>query len=97
MWCGTTGQLDDVPVADIRRFETDFLDYVARDHKGVLDTIADTKDLSDDTVTLLESAITEFKKGFTTHEGHLLVNDEPVPAMAEEHVDPTQITRVVRK
>jgi F-type H+-transporting ATPase subunit alpha len=97
VWCGTTGQLDDVPVADIRRFETDFLDTLSRDHKGVLDTIADTKDLSDDTVTLLESAIADFKKGFTTHEGHLLVNDEPVAALTEDEIDPTQITRVVRK
>ena len=97
VWAGTTGQLDDVPVEDIRRFETEFLDYVARDHKGVLDTIASTKDLPDETVGLLESAVTEFKKGFTTSAGHLLVNDEPVAALSEDDVDPTTIKRVVRK
>src|SRR5690606_22324205 len=29
VWAGTTGELDDVPVEDIRRFEAEFLDYVA--------------------------------------------------------------------
>ncbi len=37
IWAGTSGQLDDVPVADIRRFEVEFLDYVARQHKGIYD------------------------------------------------------------
>ena len=39
IWAGTTGQLDVVPVADIRRFESEFLDYVGRDHKQIFDTI----------------------------------------------------------
>src|SRR5207237_1226069 len=34
VWAGTTGQLDDVDVADVRRFETDFLDFVGREHEG---------------------------------------------------------------
>ena len=91
VWSGTSGKLDEVPVEDIRRFETEFLDYIARDHQGILDTIKNTKDLSDETVGLLERAIAAFKKGFTTTAGHLLVNDEPVPAMDEGHIDPTQI------
>ena len=92
VWSGTSGKLDEVPVEDIRRFETEFLDYIARDHQGILDTIKNTKDLSDETVGLLERAIAAFKKGFTTTAGHLLVNDEPVPAMDEDHIDPTQIS-----
>ena len=91
VWSGTSGKLDEVPVEDIRRFETEFLDYIARDHQGILDTIKNTKDLSDETVGLLERAIAAFKKGFTTTAGHLLVNDEPVPAMDEDHIDPNQI------
>ncbi|MEY3686108.1 MAG: hypothetical protein RJB00_1058, partial [Actinomycetota bacterium] len=31
IWAGTTGQLDSIPVADIRRFESEFLDYVGRE------------------------------------------------------------------
>ena len=31
IWAGTTGNLDDIPVADIHRFEADFLDHLGRD------------------------------------------------------------------
>src|SRR5205814_5315335 len=33
VWAGTTGQLDDVPVGDVRRFETEFLQYVRHSRK----------------------------------------------------------------
>ena len=42
------------------------------------------------------ASIGEFKKQFTTTAGHLLVNDEPVAAVADEEIDPTQIKRQVR-
>jgi F-type H+-transporting ATPase subunit alpha len=96
VWSGTTGQLDDVPVEDIRRFDAEFLDFLQRNHPAILDAIRTTSDLSDDTVALLESAIGEFKKQFTTASGTPLINDEPVAALAEEDIDPTQIKRAVR-
>ena len=92
VWSGTTGRLDDVPVEDIRRFDAEFLDYVGREHAGVFDTIRQTSDLSDDTVALLDSAIKAFKAQFTTSSGELLIKDEPVEAVDEEDIDPTQIT-----
>ena len=64
IWAGTTGQLDSVEVQDIRRFEAEFLDYVARSHKGILDVIAETKELGDDTVAKLTSAVNAFKNEF---------------------------------
>lgn len=96
IWAGTTGELDDVPVEDIRRFETEFLDYIGRDHKGILDGIRETKDLSGDTVTALKDAITEFKKSFETSAGELLVRDEPVAALGAESVGQEKITKQVR-
>ncbi|MDP1877728.1 MAG: F0F1 ATP synthase subunit alpha [Actinomycetota bacterium] len=96
VWSGTTGQLDDVPVEDIRRFDAEFLDYLDRAKPEVFDAIRTTTDLSDDTVSVMESAIGEFKRQFTTSAGHLLVNDEPVAAVADEEIDPTQIKRAVR-
>jgi len=92
VWSGTTGRLDDVPVEDIRRFDAEFLDYLGREHAGIFDSIRQTSDLSDDTVSLLDSAIKTFKTQFTTSSGELLVKDEPVEAVAEEDIDPTQIT-----
>jgi F-type H+-transporting ATPase subunit alpha len=96
VWAGTTGRLDDVPVEDIRRFDAEFLDYVERNKGEVLEAIRSTSDLSDDTVSVLESTIEEFKRQFSTSSGQLLVNDEPVEAIEDEEIDPTQITRSVR-
>ena len=96
VWSGTTGQLDDVPVEDIRRFDAEFLDYIQREQPGIFETIRQTSDLSDDTVTTLTSAINTFKRQFTTHTGEMLIKDEPVPALSEDDIDPTQITRTRR-
>jgi F-type H+-transporting ATPase subunit alpha len=96
VWAGTTGQLDDVPVEDIRRFDAEFLDHVERTAPGIFDGIRSTTDLSDDAVSELERVIGEFKKQFTTTAGHLLVNDEPVAAVEDSEIDPTQIKRAVR-
>ncbi|GAA3117971.1 F0F1 ATP synthase subunit alpha [Streptosporangium carneum] len=96
VWAGTTGELDDVPVEDIRRFEADFLDYLSRENKGIFDSIRETKDLSDDTVTALKDAITEFKKTFETSAGELLVNEEPVAALGADEVGQEKITKHVR-
>jgi F-type H+/Na+-transporting ATPase subunit alpha len=96
LWAGTTGQLDDVPVEDIRRFEAEFLDFLRTSHRGILDTIAETRELSDDTVTVLTDAITEFKATFETSSGELLVKDEPVAALDEEQIAQEQVVRHVR-
>jgi F-type H+/Na+-transporting ATPase subunit alpha len=82
VWSGTTGQLDEVPVQDIRRFEKEFLDYVEHRHKGIYDAILSSGQLSDDTVESLQNAIGDFKKTFDTSTGEPLVKDEPVAAMA---------------
>jgi F-type H+-transporting ATPase subunit alpha len=84
IWAGTEGYLDDVPVEDVGRFETDFLDYLKRSRKGILDAIRETGQLSDDGVTALKDAVVEFKKGFETSSGELLVKDEPVEGTAEQ-------------
>ena len=96
VWAGTTGKLDDVPVEDIRRFDAEFLDHIERNKPEILDAIRSTSDLSDDTVSVLDAAIAAFKRQFTTSSGQLLVNDEPVAALQDEEIDPTQIKRSVR-
>jgi F-type H+/Na+-transporting ATPase subunit alpha len=87
IWAGTTGQLDDVPVEDIGRFESEFLDYLRRNQPGVLTAIRETKDMSDDTVTALQDAIRRFRRTFEVTGGQLLVSDEEQvsPLGEEEH------------
>ncbi|MFB4303784.1 F0F1 ATP synthase subunit alpha [Actinomadura sp. NTSP31] len=94
VWAGTSGELDDVPVADVRRFEREFLDYVEREDAGLLTSIRETGQLTDDDLTSLKSTITEFKKGFQTGEGDLLAGDESVEAIEDEAVEQETITRV---
>jgi F-type H+-transporting ATPase subunit alpha len=77
IWAGTTGELDIVPVGDIRRFEREFLEFVGREHRGIYDAILQTGKLEDDTVEQLKQAIGAFKTQFQTSSGEALVVNEP--------------------
>ena len=83
IWAGTTGQLDDVPVEDIRRFETEFLDYLRRSYAGLLTAIRETNELTDDNVNTLKEATDRFRRTFEVTGGQLLASDEDVPALGE--------------
>jgi F-type H+-transporting ATPase subunit alpha len=81
LWLGTTGKLDRVPVGDVRRFEAEFLDFINLGHKGIFDSIRQTRALDDETVAGLESAVQAFLGQFTTAEGESLLDDEQVEPM----------------
>ena len=96
VWAGTSGGLDDVPLADIKKFEAEYLDFIAREKNEIFVSIRDTLQLSDDTLTLLDSSLADFKRGFTTSEGTLLgteAEEEPLP---EEKIEHGKVTRKVR-
>src|SRR4051795_30626 len=82
IWLGTSGQLDKVPVGDIRRFETEFLDHLRRNENGILDEIRDTGKLPDETIERLKGVVASFKGQFTGADGSTVVpKDEPVDAL----------------
>lgn len=56
--------LMDIEVEDVQRFEKDFLNYIDNNHQDILEDIRKTKDLSDENMQKIESAIKEFKKSF---------------------------------
>ena len=93
VWAGTSGYLDDVPVEDISRFESEFLDDLRRSHPGILDAIRETGDLSDDTVSALKDAIEEFRRGFETTGGQLLVQEEEAEPAEPGQVQPERIKK----
>ena len=97
IWAGTTGQLDEVPVSDVTRFEEELLDFVDRSYSAIYDAILQTGKLEDDTVGQLEKAVAEFKQQFTTGEGKSLVNEAPEQAMDEEDRGQEKITRHTKK
>jgi F-type H+/Na+-transporting ATPase subunit alpha len=84
LWAGTTGELDDIPVEDIRRFEAEFLDHVGRDHAGIYEGILESGKLEDDTVDSLKKAIEGFKKSFDTHDAPHDVNEPGEKAMDKD-------------
>jgi F-type H+-transporting ATPase subunit alpha len=92
VWAGTTGNLDDVPVEDVRRFEAEFLDFLAERHQGVYDAILQSGELSDDTTHSLEQAIGEFKRQFQLSAGGPPGQDEEAEAMAEEDREQERIS-----
>ena len=92
IWAGTTGKLDKIPVADIRRFEAEFLEFLARDRKAVIDVIESTKELTDDTVAALTEAITAFTDRFVSSEAKAL-EEKAADALTGENTE--QITRFV--
>jgi F-type H+/Na+-transporting ATPase subunit alpha len=85
IWAGSNGYLDDVPIEDVGRFESEFLDYLKRNHSGILTTIRETKQLSNDTATGLKDAVDSFRGTFEKGDGELLVKDEPAEALENEN------------
>lgn len=90
IWAGTKGKLDDVPLADVRRFETELLDHLRRNTE-VLSTIASSGKLEDDTEKALGDAIDEFRNGFLVGDGSTLVGS--ADDGAEVEVEQEQIVR----
>ncbi len=91
VWAGTEGKLDDIPVGEIRRFESEFLQYLRHKHEGVLAAIADNK-WDDDIIASLDSAITEFKQVFLGKEDEVRINEAPAKALEGEETRET-VTR----
>ncbi len=90
IWAGTNGYLDDVEVSDVLRFEQEMLDYMRR-HTSVLTTIADTGQLSDETVDEMRQAIEDFRTGFLAGSG------ETLSAEVEEEEDIVEADRTQEK
>jgi F-type H+-transporting ATPase subunit alpha len=95
IWAGTSGRLDPVPVDDIRRFESEFLDYLRREHAGILQGIRESGTFDDDTDTALSDAYENFLQQFETSEGtSIKVGNEPeVEALGDEDVEQEKIVR----
>jgi F-type H+-transporting ATPase subunit alpha len=65
VWAGTSGQLDDVEVAYIRRFEAELHEHIAHNKPEIFGSILDTGKLEDDTIKTLESVVADVKANFT--------------------------------
>src|ERR1017187_5928419 len=94
VWAGTAGHLDDVPIDDISRFESEILDFLDRSHDGIFHAIRETGDLTEDTATGLKAAVGESRRGFETSDGELLVKDgEPAEPIEEADVGQEKVSK----
>lgn len=92
IWAGTEGKLDDVPIGDIRRFESEFLEYLRRSHDTVLSLIRDGE-WNDDVINALDKAIAHFKQMFLASEDTTRVNELAAEAMQAEDQAREKVTR----
>ena len=75
IFAATQGYLDDIPVAQVSRFNGLLRDYLSKHHPEIGDKIAETKDLSSETEGYLRTAVETFKETWKDSVGR-----EPVPA-----------------
>ena len=91
VWAGTNGKMDKVPVADVRRWETELLEHLRRNDVA-LGTIRETGQLGDDTVQAMSKAIDDFNAGFRTSEQGGGAEDT-----SEDALDEVQNEQIVRQ
>ncbi|MGH3330987.1 MAG: F0F1 ATP synthase subunit alpha [Nocardioidaceae bacterium] len=97
LWAGTTGRLDRVPTDDVLRFEREFLDYLRREHSGILDTIRETNDFTEDTEHALTGAYDSFLDQFETSDGQSIkAGKEEHEALPEDELEQEQIVKQKR-
>jgi F-type H+-transporting ATPase subunit alpha len=88
-----------VPVEDVSRFETEFLDYLRRSHDGILSAIRESGKFEDDTEQALEAAYHSFLDQFETGDGSQVkvrAGHEEHEALADEDVEQEQIVKQKR-
>jgi F-type H+-transporting ATPase subunit alpha len=91
------GELDNVPVQDVRRYEAELWENLHANHADIYAGIAGGTPLSDEAKEALKAANTEFAKGFQTTDGSTVVNEPEPEALAEGDLDKHQITVSAKK
>lgn len=64
MYAGTNGYIDEIPLAEVGRFEKELLEYIEMKHKDILNSITETKDLTEDNTSKLKNVLEEFSSNF---------------------------------
>ncbi|MDX6233733.1 MAG: F-type H+/Na+-transporting ATPase subunit alpha, partial [Nocardioidaceae bacterium] len=98
LWLGTSGRLDKVPTEDVLRFEQEFLDFVRRSHKDLLEAIASSQQFEDETESGLDKAYDDFLDQFETSEGgSIKAGHEEHEALEDEDINQEQIVKQKKK
>jgi len=65
IYVATSGQMDSVPVSEVRRFESELLQFVETNHGSILKSIREKKALDDGIRAEIKKAVEAFKERFT--------------------------------
>ena len=66
IWTATKGLVDDIDVADLKKFEKGLQAFVENTHASLLEKIRDRKKLDEELETEMRAAVTEFKQRFVS-------------------------------
>ncbi|HEY9285287.1 MAG TPA: F0F1 ATP synthase subunit alpha [Pyrinomonadaceae bacterium] len=86
LWAATNGYVDDIPVDQVRRFETELINFVENAHPSLLRSIAERKAITDEIKGDLQTVLGDFKSqwGETT-----VVNARPAATPAAQPQEAT--------
>ncbi|WP_207844193.1 F0F1 ATP synthase subunit alpha [Williamsia soli] len=85
------GHFDSVAIDDVRSYEADLLGNLHHSAKGVYESIAGGKALSDDQAEALKDAADNFKKSYQGSDGPGGVNEADADALAADDVENEEI------
>jgi len=64
IWAATNGHIDDLPLEQVRRFETEFLRFVENSHPGLLQDLREKKSFTDEIKNDLAQIVKDFKQNW---------------------------------
>jgi F-type H+-transporting ATPase subunit alpha len=65
LYAATKGKLDDVPTGKVKDWETGFYRFLETEHPNILKTLGETKNLTDELRTELDTAIDSYRQTFS--------------------------------
>ena len=92
LWLAGEGAFDNVPVEDVRRFESELHEYLGSNAAQVYEQIAGGAQLSDESKETLLKATEDFKSAFQTTDGTPVINEPEVEALDAGQVKKDQLT-----
>jgi F-type H+-transporting ATPase subunit alpha len=65
IWLATSGNLDEIALPTVQRFEAEFHEFVKAHHKKLIEELSTGKKLSEEVIKMMQKAVDEFKKVFS--------------------------------
>ena len=95
VWAGTTGKLDKIDVTDVRRYESEFLEYLRSQKSELLAGIRESGKLEEGATDALEVALGEFDARFIAGGEEIRPGtvEETPEALGDEDIDQETIVR----